>query len=148
MARGQSRNTCRAARATTTEDRVILLSVHKTLMDAVERNCVAPDKLAEFRTLRMQDYRLLLISEAIIGRTDGMIDPVKIVAISQREVNAGRLPSDDELHTLAVGNGIHRKAKSSRTGQGDITAVRPPQHPFPERHIDRGCASPELRAWL
>jgi hypothetical protein len=89
--------------ATTTKDRVILLELHRTLMDAVERNCVEADKLADFRKARLQDYRLLLISEAIIGRTDGNVDPVRMGQIAQREADAGRLSIDDEVYVLGVG---------------------------------------------
>lgn len=92
--------------ATTTKDRVTLLELHRALMDAVERNCVEPDKLAEFRKLRLQDYRLLLTSEAIIGRTDGMVDPVRMGQIVQREAEAGRLSTDDELYGLGVGGSV------------------------------------------
>jgi hypothetical protein len=92
--------------ATTTKERVILLELHRTLMDAVERNCVEADKLADFRKARLQDYRLLLISEAIAGRTDGNVDPVRMGQIVQRETEAGRLSTDDELYVLGVGGSV------------------------------------------
>lgn len=92
--------------ATSTEDRITLLELHRALMDAVERNCVEPDKLAEFRKARLQDYRLLLFKEAVIGRTDGMVDPVSMGRIAQREAEAGRLSTDDELYTLGVGGSV------------------------------------------
>jgi hypothetical protein len=88
-------------RATTTADREALLAIHKTVMDAAERQIRAED-LADFRKVRSQDYCLLLIKEAIIGDNSGNINPLRIAAITRRAVEAGRMAADDELHKLAV----------------------------------------------
>jgi hypothetical protein len=53
-------------------------------------------------SVRSQYYNLLLIKEATIGRTDGNIPPDKLAAITRREVAAGRMSPDDDLHKLAV----------------------------------------------
>jgi hypothetical protein len=74
-------------------------------MDAVERqNIIEPKELEKFKTLRAQEYRLMLIREATIGRTDGLIDP-RLTEITRREVDAGRMAGDDDFHTLAVAGG-------------------------------------------
>lgn len=54
-------------RATTTEERVILLRIFTAVMDQVERSGLSPDELEQLRAARLQDYRLLLIRESLIG---------------------------------------------------------------------------------
>lgn len=89
--------------ADTEADRVLCLSIHKTIMDAVEREgLIEEDSLAEFREARRQDYNLLLVKEAVIGRTDGNVPPDKMAAITRREVAAGRMSANDELHRIAI----------------------------------------------
>jgi hypothetical protein len=88
-------------RATTTSEREFCLGLHKSLMDAVEQT-IDPGHMDEFRKTRAQDYRLLLIKEAALGCDDGILDPAKMAAITRREVDAGRLSADDDLHRLAV----------------------------------------------
>jgi hypothetical protein len=89
--------------ARSTADRVLCLNLHKTVMDAVERQqLVEPHNLDEFRKARRQDYNLLLIKEVMIGRTDGNVDPVRMAEITRREVAAGRMAADDEMHEIAV----------------------------------------------
>jgi hypothetical protein len=89
-------------RATTTSEREFCLGLHKSLMDAVEQT-IDPGHIDEFRKTRAQDYRLLLIKEvAVLDRDAETIDPAKLAAITRREVDAGRLSADDELHKLAV----------------------------------------------
>lgn len=81
--------------------RVLCLKMHIILMDAVERT-IAPSDLATFQKTRSQDYNRMLIQEAMIGRTDGNIDPAIMASITRREVRDGRIAPDDELHKLAV----------------------------------------------
>jgi len=88
--------------ATTIVDRVLCLDMHKAVLNAAERNHIQPAELAKFRTLRQQDYNALLISEAMIGKTDGLIDPVVMKAITDREVAAGRMVENDDLRNLAA----------------------------------------------
>jgi uncharacterized membrane protein YebE (DUF533 family) len=49
-----------------------------------------PENAEKFRETRRQDYNLLLINEAVAGRTDGHVDPVELRAITQRDVAASR----------------------------------------------------------
>jgi hypothetical protein len=88
-------------RATTNADRKALLSVHKAVMDAAERQIRAED-LEEFRKVRRGDYILLLIKAAIMGDNSGIINPQRMAVIARREVEAGRMAPDDEVHKLAV----------------------------------------------
>jgi hypothetical protein len=88
-------------RATTTADREALLSIFKRVMDEAEPQIRAED-LEEFRKVRRQDYNLLLVREAVIGDDSGLINPQRLAAITRREVDAGRMSPDDELHKLAV----------------------------------------------
>jgi hypothetical protein len=88
--------------ATTEQERVLCLALHKAIMDAAERTAIEPAKLADFRKTRLQDYNLLLIKEAIIGRSDNNVPPDKLAAITRREVAAGRMLPEDELHNLAA----------------------------------------------
>jgi hypothetical protein len=87
--------------AQTTAERVTCLSLHKALMDEVDKQISGPD-LKEFRTAREQDYCRLLLAEAVIGRADGIIEPKRMLEITQREIDAGRMSPDDGLHTDAV----------------------------------------------
>ena len=88
--------------ATTEAERVLCLSLHKAVMDAMERNegAIIPGGMGDFRKLREQDYNLLLVSEVMIGRTDGLVDPVAMRRITDREVAAGRMSPDDEMRKL------------------------------------------------
>jgi len=85
-------------RATTTADRVALLKIHKALMDRVERD-VASDNMEKFKEARRKDYRILIARETLVGEN---VDPQKLGEITQREVEAGRMASDDNLRELGL----------------------------------------------
>jgi hypothetical protein len=89
------------AAATTEAERVLCLQMFKALSDFIERQ-LDPEALPEWQKMRSQYYNLLLIKEATIGRTDGNIPPDKLAAITRREIAAGRMSPDDDLHKLAV----------------------------------------------
>jgi hypothetical protein len=89
-------------RATNVADRVLCLKMHDALMNFMERTVIEPQNLAKFKETRSQEYALMLIQEAMIGQTDGNIDPMKMLPITTREVREGRMSPDDELHKLAV----------------------------------------------
>jgi len=113
--------------ATTPEERIALLRLHMAVMDSVERNGGVTN-IKEFRKARHQEFALLLISEAMIGATDGNIDPDKLLAVTAREVAAGRLSADDELHKLALarhklGVGKTLKKQFDQTGQRQKTGI-------------------------
>ena len=84
-------------------ERELLLAIHKSVMDAFERQTRQED-LTALQKVRRQDYNLLLIKEAKIGDhpDDGHISPQKLAKITTREVAAGRMSPDDEFHKLAV----------------------------------------------
>ena len=88
-------------RATTTHDRETLLGVHKTIMDHVEQH-TRPEDLEAFKKFRREDYNLLLIKEGMIGNDTDNLSAHVIAAITNREVAAGRMSPDDELHKIAV----------------------------------------------
>jgi hypothetical protein len=88
--------------ATTASDRVLCLQLMNALMGAIERNNIEPQNLDAFRKSRREQYCAMLIQEAIIGRTDGNVDPVVMASITSREVRDGRMMADDEFHQLAV----------------------------------------------
>jgi hypothetical protein len=96
--------------ANTEAERVLCLRMHKAVMDAVERRgIIEKNNLAHFRKARQQDYNLLLAKEAMIGRTDGNVPPAKMAAITHREIAAGRMSPNDELHKLAGNAYLHRR---------------------------------------
>src|ERR1700730_3280947 len=68
-------------RARTTAEREALLAIFKAVMDCAERKIDVQD-LEEFKDVRRNDYRLLLIREA--GMPDGNIDPRKLDEITRR----------------------------------------------------------------
>jgi hypothetical protein len=108
--------------ANTEAERVLCLRMHKAIMDAVERQGIIEKRnLAHFRKARQQDYNLLLVKEAVIGRTHRNVPPAKMAAITRREVAAGRMSPNDGLHKLAVaGNAIltppQREARKAGVG--------------------------------
>jgi len=111
--------------ATTEAQRVLCLSLHKAVFDAVERDnsAIIPGGMSDFRRTREQDYNLLLIKEAMIGRTDGQIDPNVMKKITDREVTAGRMAADDELHKLSVAGAEILGAHPDRKQSGGILSV-------------------------
>ena len=105
----------RHRQATSEAERVIFIRLHKAVLDAVERRNLVDDMEA-FRKIRLADYRALLMSEAasVTGK-DGVIEPTVMHAITSREVAAGRMAADDELHTLSVA-GARARGQSLQTG--------------------------------
>jgi hypothetical protein len=88
-------------RATSTPERVALLRVYKVLMDSVEQSPgFAPEDMAKIKEARLSEYRLMLIAEAL--RPDGLAVPQKMEEITRREIEAGRMSTDDGLREDAV----------------------------------------------
>jgi hypothetical protein len=92
-------------RATTERDREVLLDLHKTVMDTFARQ-IREEDLEAFRKTRREDYNFLLIKEAMIGDTSGLINPQRLAPITQREVEAGR-------------SGTRRWASQTRCGRSN-----------------------------
>jgi hypothetical protein len=109
--------------ATTTTDRVALLGLYKSHMDWVERSGDVTD-IEGFRKARRQDTALLLVREAMIGATDGQVNPDKMLEITAREVAAGRMSRDDELHKLALGGLDQFDSRGQRRKPGIFSKVR------------------------
>lgn len=81
-------------------ERVVLLQVFHAVMDLVERSDgVEPEQLEAFRTTRAQDYHLLLMREVLIGEN---ASAELVSAVTQREVQAGRMREDDGLRQVAI----------------------------------------------
>jgi hypothetical protein len=55
--------------------------------------------MAKFTELRQQDYNLFLTSKA--ADEAGNIVPERMLAVTEREIAAGRMTETDELHRLA-----------------------------------------------
>lgn len=90
--------------ARTDEDRVTLLKLHKAIMDAweraLEREQIPPEQLDKFRTTRLHDYRLLIVSETV--DQEGLVLPDTLCRVTKREVDSGRMSPKDELRELAL----------------------------------------------
>ena len=81
-------------------ERVVLLQVFNAVMDLVERSGnIDPENLEAFRETRAKDYHLLLMREVLIGQN---VSVELLHAITEREVQAGRMEENDELRQLAV----------------------------------------------
>jgi hypothetical protein len=80
-------------------DRLTLLKIHASVMDAVERQ-LAPADLKTFRTARRLDYNLLLMSECVLG--DGNVSFEALEVVTRREVKAGRMAPNDEMRRMAL----------------------------------------------
>ena len=96
------RDEIHAASELTTDphERVVLLKLFHLVLDAAERSGnVAPENLDTFRQIRAKDYRLLLMREVLIGEN---VSTKLLNAVTQREVQAGRMSEQDELRLFAV----------------------------------------------
>lgn len=87
--------------AKTQEEYLTLLEAHRNLV-AVAEHCFDADKCAEIRRIAEAEYRWFLNVEAMEGE---LINPVMLDRITAREVEAGRLASDDEFRQLAEAGG-------------------------------------------
>lgn len=90
--------------ATTTNDRVLCLSMFKTVMDTVERHLEQHGKatatqIAEFKEARRIDYHSLITQEALVGEN---ICVETLDAVTQREIAAGRMAPNNSLRKIAV----------------------------------------------
>lgn len=84
--------------ATTTDSRVALLAMFKTTMDLAEQ-AIAPEDMEKFKDARLKDYHLLIVREALIGEN---ICTETLDAVTQREIAAGRMAPNDNLHKTAL----------------------------------------------
>jgi len=84
--------------AATHEERGTLLAIHKATMDLLEWQVTDPEDLARLKAARQADYNFLLMMESLEGEN---VSPAKLIAATSREVAAGRMSPDDEMHKLA-----------------------------------------------
>ena len=87
-------------------DRILLLQMRKVLMDAVEKIQISPAELETFREISSNEYRLLLMSDAMENAQEGTISPTRIGEIVRREVEAGRLSESDDFAQLALAGAL------------------------------------------
>jgi hypothetical protein len=84
--------------AASMEQRVGLLDLFHAVMNGAES--ALPEKnISQFREARMRFYKTLLVSEALDG-TD--VCQEKLLEVTTREVNAGRMDPQDSMHQLAM----------------------------------------------
>ena len=86
-------------RAAGSGERIVLLQLFSAVMDLVQSSSnIAPEHLEAFKDTRAKDYRLLLMREVLIGQN---VSVELLHAVTEREVQAGRMPESDELRQLA-----------------------------------------------
>jgi len=86
-------------KASKVEEYITLLSLHKSLMDAVEDQLPDGIDVEKVREVRDQDYNMLIISECTIG---GSICIDTLYELTQRELESGRMGPTHSLINLAV----------------------------------------------
>jgi hypothetical protein len=84
--------------ASTSNERSMLLGVFAGTMDHAEKYLKGPDLIA-FQTARMQDYKLLLIKECLVGEN---VCAETMLWVTAREVAAGRMEETHSLRQLAL----------------------------------------------
>ena len=89
----------RHEKASTVEEYITLLSLHKMLMDSVEHQFPSSVDVEKFRELRRQDYNMLITRECTIGSSI-CIDT--LYELTQRELEAGRMGPTHSLISIAV----------------------------------------------
>ncbi len=89
----------RHEKASTVEEYITLLSLHKMLMDSVEEKLSAKKDIEEVKAIRDQDYNMLITRECTIG---GSICIDTLYELTQRELEAGRMGPTHSLINLAV----------------------------------------------
>jgi hypothetical protein len=85
--------------ATTSEERGAILAIYAAVMNLAEGSDAVND-LEEFKKTREQDYNLFLVREA--ADAAGNIVPEVLLAVTEREVAAGRMAETDGMRQLAL----------------------------------------------
>lgn len=76
-----------------------LLAIREAVLaETVRSGSVDADRMEEFADTVRKEYNLLLISECVV---DENIEPALLKRVTQREIAAGRMATDDELAKLA-----------------------------------------------
>jgi hypothetical protein len=84
--------------AATHDERGTLLAILNATMGLLERQTTDPEAQERLRAARTADYNLLLMKESLEGEN---VSPARLLAATAREVAAGRMSPDDEMHKLA-----------------------------------------------
>lgn len=85
--------------ASTVDEYITLLSLHKILMDNVEQQLSEDKEIEKVREIRNQDYNKFITWECTIG---GSICIDTLYELTQRELEAGRMGPTHSLINLAV----------------------------------------------
>ena len=94
--------------ATNSDDRGRVLAVFKAVMDMTERNLIAQNQgelLEGFRKAREQDYKVCIVQECTVGLNSpggGDISVERLMAVTNREITAGRMNEQHSLRQIAV----------------------------------------------
>ncbi len=104
---------------TTEESRTALLATFKATMDFAETT-VAPENLKTFQEARQKHYKSFIVQEALVGSN---VCVETLYAITQREIEAGRMTVDDSLRKTAE-NGM----AAPHPSRADLVAQMSPQH--------------------
>jgi hypothetical protein len=95
--------------ATSSDQRGALLGMFKATMDLAATHVAkngSAEQLAEFQKARAQDYSLFIVKECLVGVDSpggGDVSVEMAMAVTDREVAAGRMTEDHALRKLAVG---------------------------------------------
>jgi hypothetical protein len=79
------------------ERRIGLLETFQAVMDIAEGS-IDPDDLKLFRETREKQYKTFIYQESMVGQN---VCVESLYAITQREIDAGRMPSDHSCRRLA-----------------------------------------------
>jgi hypothetical protein len=96
--------------ATTIEQRGRVLAMFKAVTDQADRHTAAyPDRaqvLADFRQAVAQDYKIFIVQESTVGLdtpvVGGDVSIEMLMAVTNREIAAGRMTEDHSLRKIAV----------------------------------------------
>lgn len=95
--------------ATTSEQRGTVLAIFTATMDQVDRNLESRGEvqlLADIREARAQDYKIFIYQECTVGLdtpvVGGDISVDMLMAVTNREIAAGRMTEDHSARKIAV----------------------------------------------
>jgi hypothetical protein len=94
--------------ATSSAQHGALLGIFHAAMNIAESHVAktgTPEQLAEFQTARAQDYNLFIVKESLVGVESsggGDVSVEMLMAVTDRELAAGRITEDHRLRKLAV----------------------------------------------
>jgi hypothetical protein len=92
--------------AANSDQRSALLAIFKATMDVAESYLAKKgdkQELAKFRESRAEDYTRLLVKESTVdGTLEGAVSPELFMAVTNREIAAGRMTADDPIRRSVV----------------------------------------------